>query len=449
MPSPLSKVHALRRTALLLFLLIPLLPAVSPAQTQDPEASDAPEPPAGSELTIYHVTMGQGDDVYEKFEHNAIWVHDPLDGTDYVYNYGLFDFNQPGYWGRFVRGDWLYALGVSDLEQTLYAYPRILNRSVRAQELNLTPAQRAELRDYLVWNARPENRDYRYDYYYDNCSTRVRDALDAVLDGRLRAATEDSLTDKTFRWHSERLIADTPAAYTGLLIGLGPGVDRRLTAWEEMFLPGKVEEQLRRLEVPDENGAMVPLVRSERVFYEADRAPMRAEPPNRLGWFALLGFGLGGAFVALAGHVRRAGSARYAFAILAMLWAAFGGLTGLLLAGLWGFTNHTIAYHNENLLQLNPLMLTLVLLAPALAFGARWAARPALWIATITAALSLLGLLLKPLPIFIQGNLPLIALTLPANLGLAWAVYRLSKERPVGHATRATRAARRRRAAAA
>lgn len=94
-------------------------------------------------LTVYLLTMGTGDMVWEKYGHNALWVRDDASGTDRVYNYGVFDFDSPGYWGRFIRGDWLYELAVSDIEFTLYQYA-YLNRTVVAQELALSPAQKAE-----------------------------------------------------------------------------------------------------------------------------------------------------------------------------------------------------------------------------------------------------------------------------------------------------------------
>lgn len=411
-----------------------------------PPAAGASTP--GSELTIFHVVFGPGDMIWEKFEHNALWVHDPVQGTDHVYNYGAFDFDQPGYWGRFVRGDWLYWLAVSDISNTIYAYQFVYDRSIVAQELNLTPAQRARLRDFLEWNAHPENREYYYDYYYDNCSTRIRDAIDYALDGRLRAATEDSLTGTSFRWHSDRLVADDPAVLTGLLVGLGGRADREINAWEEMFLPGKVQEQLRRLEVPDEQGRRVPLVAEERVIHEAaSREPVRSEPPRWGVWYLLAGAVLGAAFVGLARRAPGSRAARYAFAGLTGLWAAFVGTAGLLLAFLWAFTNHTIAHANENLLQFNPLMLTLVVLVPALAFGARWAARPALVLVGVVLALSVLGLLLSMLPGFDQANLPLIALALPAHLGLARAALTLSRRyepTPAPAPSRQRRATRRR-----
>src|SRR5690606_33299600 len=123
------------------------------------------------------------------------------------------------------------------------------NRTIVRQELDLAGAQKAELAAFLEWNARPENREYLYDYFRDNCSTRIRDVIDSVLGGRLRAATDTVATGTTFRWHSRRLMAGMPVVYSGLTAGLGPEADEPISAWEEMFLPEKVMERVREMQV--------------------------------------------------------------------------------------------------------------------------------------------------------------------------------------------------------
>ncbi|HEY7527705.1 MAG TPA: DUF4105 domain-containing protein, partial [Candidatus Deferrimicrobiaceae bacterium] len=102
-------------------------------------AQEVPTPDAswGEPLSVYLLTMGNGDAVWEKYGHNALWIHDPIEGTDWVFNYGVFDFNSPGYWSRFIAGDWLYQLAVSDIRETLAQY-QYLNRTIVAQELALT-----------------------------------------------------------------------------------------------------------------------------------------------------------------------------------------------------------------------------------------------------------------------------------------------------------------------
>jgi hypothetical protein len=402
-----------------LLLLLPALAAAPPA------ARAQLTPPSTTEPTVYLLTMGQGDQVWEKFGHDALWIHDPVGGTDQVYNYGVFDFGSPGYWGRFVKGNWIYQIAADDIYQTLAAY-QYWNRTLVAQELNLSAEQKAELKAFLEWNVRPENREYRYDYFRDNCSTRIRDAIDRVLDGQLRTATEDVPTETTYRWHSRRLIADDVLAYTGLGAGLGPRADRRINAWEEMFLPGKVHDRVAELRVVNPAGGYTPLVRSEQVLYEAvGRAPEREAPPRWIPAYLLVGVVLGGLVALLAVMARRNGFGRFLFSAVTALWALLIGTGGLLLAALWALTDHQAAHRNENLFHFDPLALGLVLLLPAAAYGARWARRPALLLAAAVAALSLLGFVLQPLPGLDQVNGEVIAMLLPVHLAVAWAARRL------------------------
>ncbi|HET7321373.1 MAG TPA: DUF4105 domain-containing protein, partial [Longimicrobiaceae bacterium] len=381
----------------------------------------------GSELSVQLLTFGPGDQVWERFGHDAIWIHDPVRGTDWVYNYGIFDFNSPGYWRRFIKGNWIYQIGAADIYQML-AEARYFNRTLTAQELRLTPAQKLELQRFLNWNMLPENREYLYDYYTDNCATRVRDALDRVLGGRLHAATADVPTSSTYRSQSRRFMAAEPVVYTALDAGLGPAADQQLSQWEEMFLPEKVAARISELRVPGADGELVPLVDRTRVLYEArGREPIPAEPPQWIPRYLLLGILIGGLIALLGGAAaRRTPGTRFAFSLVTVAWSLLMGVGGLLLVGLWAFTNHAIAYRNENLFQFTPLALPLVLLVPALVFGARWARRPARVFALAVAASSLLGFVLQALPWFDQVNGQIVALVLPVNVALAWAVQKVT-----------------------
>lgn len=423
-------------------LAVLLLAGCVGAQPKPPEpglgppavAATAPSPgPAADSLRIYLMTFGPGSDVWEHFGHTALWVHDPARGTDQAYNYGMFDFNQAHFFRRFIAGKMLYWMQGFDASLFANAYIQE-NRSVWLQELALTPAQREALRAFLVWNERPENRFYPYDYYRDGCATRVRDALDLVLGGAIRRQTERLPSGSTYRSHSLKLVEDDPWAYTGLLLGLARPTDRPISLWEEMFLPLKLQSTLRRVTVPAPDGRMVPLVASERTVYQSTRPSEPGNPPERTWKYALFGLAIGALLAGLAEAARRAGRrrtaaarvARAAFAVVGGSWTFVEGLLGVLLVFLWAFTAHVTSQDNENVLQLDVLALALVVLLPAAAHGARWAARPARLLAAAIAALSLLGLLLKATPWFWQVNGGIIALALPANLGLAWAVWRAS-----------------------
>jgi hypothetical protein len=304
---------------------------------------------------------------------------------------------------------------------------RRANRSVWVQELELTPEARRQLQEFLEWNEQPEHRFYHYDYYRDNCSTRVRDALDRVLGGRIRASTAGRMTPRTYRFHTQRLTANDPPVFTGLLLALGHPVDRPISAWEEMFLPLAMRDWIRTISVTDENGRQVPLVRSERTLFESTEPTPPAQPPSWLGMYLLGGVAVGGVTFGLAGAVRKSGVARWLWLLVAWSWSLLSGIGGLVLTGLWAFTDHTAAYQNENVLQVDVLSLLLLWLLPRLVFGSAAKARPALILAAVIAGLSLGGWVLKLLPQFSQINGDVIALALPAHAGIAAAIYRLAR----------------------
>ena len=160
---------------------------------------------------VYLVTVGPGEAVYEKFGHNMIRVVGPADAlgvrddVDVAFNWGVFSFEQQNFIWRFIQGRMLYSTAAEDYPEQLAEY-RQDDRSVWEQELNLSAKQKEQLWSRLLWNIQPSNRNYRYDYYRDNCSTRSRDMLDSVLDGQIRQQREKISTHTTYRWHTRRLM---------------------------------------------------------------------------------------------------------------------------------------------------------------------------------------------------------------------------------------------------
>ncbi|MGH7561008.1 MAG: DUF4105 domain-containing protein [Gemmatimonadales bacterium] len=382
-------------------------------QAVAPRPSEHHAPP-GSELRVYLMTMGPGAAVWERFGHNAIWIDDPSVEPDTVYNYGLFDFRQENFLLRFIRGQMWYWMGGFPAEPHVQTYVRA-NRSVWLQELNLPPRARLELREFLRWNERPENRFYHYDYYRDNCSTRVRDALDRALDGAIRrwAARPSGVT---WRQDTRRLNQHSPLLYTGLMVALGRPVDREMSRWDQMFLPVRLREVMDSITVADGSRSVVTYT---EVYEEGGRFPEPERPSNWTGWFLGLGVLAGGALAAL-GRART-GAARAAFLAIGTLWMLFAGVLGLVLAWLWTFSSHRVAYENENVLLFNVLALALAIVLPGAVRGSVWAGRPARRLAFAVAALAVAGLLMKLIP-GSQANLDLVALAVPVHLGVALGV---------------------------
>jgi hypothetical protein len=385
-------------------------------------------PEAGSELVVYLMTMGEGDLVYERFGHNAIWIHDPVRGTDHTYNWGLFDFAQPGFIREFIQGRMWYWMDAFDAGRTAEAYMG-MNRSVWVQELNLTPRQRRDLAELVEWNRRPENRFYRYDYYRDNCSTRVRDALDRALGGQIRAQTAGVPSGSTFRSHTRRLSSVEPLTYTGLLAGLGQRVDREISVWEEMFLPLAMRESVRGVTVVTQAGETVPLVRSEREIFVADRPALPDSPPRWWPVYLALGLLLAGAVLVLGHFTARSRTARAGLAGLGGAWLLVAGVLGVVLSGLWLFTDHEAAYRNENLLLFHPLALVLAVLFPAVLYRSGRIEAWTTGVAGAVAGLAVLAVLVKALPWFHQVNGELLALVVPVHLAIAAVVWLLLRQR--------------------
>jgi hypothetical protein len=379
----------------------------------------------GSNLTVYLLTFGMGDEVWERFGHNAIWIKDRTRGTDTTYNWGMFDFNQPGFLRRFLTGDTRYWMQGIDLDVMLRYYKQN-NRSILAQELNLTPAQRLSLQQYVQTNEKPENKFYRYDYYRDNCSTRLRDALDHAVGGQLQTSTVSRQTSGTYRSHTLRLLGTDIPMYTGADLALGHPADKPLSVWQEMFLPVRMASDLRTVSLTDSTGAQIPFVRSEMALFTAGRAPEPSAPPNYFPWFVALGILIAAGMIAL---VRSAeGGSRIAFffaTAISTLWSLIAGACGVALVIAWVFTRHYFMSRNENLLHLDPLSLGLVVLIPLAIYGRRGVSR-AIKLAGFVAALSLLGFVLQGIPFFSQKNGEIIGLALPLNLAVWWTVYRLT-----------------------
>jgi len=396
------------------------------------EAAGQEASPPGASLSVYLLTVEQGDAVWERFSHNAILIRDRDTGWEEAYNWGIFDFDQVDFVPRLIRGTMLYRMAPFPvpwfLEQT-----RRENRRMWAQELALTPQQRWDLLTFVQWNAQPENMYYRYDYYQDNCSTRVRDALDRVLGGRIRELAQAETTTHTYRWHTRRLLQDTPWAYLGIQTVLGPSADRPLTAWEETFLPRRLMEVVRQVDVPDGRDGTRPLVVEERLLVDSSRPPVPTAPPFAFPWFLLVGALWGGGIVLLSGSGEPPGPMRrLGLFLLAGGWAFGATLAGSLLLGAWFFTDHVFWYRNQNLFQANPLFLLVAIAYVVFLFRGTlpgWSRKVVAWLGVVAGA----GFLISVLPGVGQANGEFLALSVPLNGGLVLGVFRsLQESRPGG-----------------
>jgi hypothetical protein len=394
----------------------PVLQA-SPAATAPRAPTVAPASP-GSSLVVSVITIGQGDLIWEKFGHNGLRIRDTVLQTDVWYNWGLFNPNERGFLLRFLQGRMRYSMAGEPVLNWLRMYA-MDGRAIWEQRLALTDEQKLELQALAQLNDTEPNRYYSYNYYLDNCSTRVRDILNQVIDGRLRAATEAVPTGNTFRGHTRRLLADSPVAYFGIQLVLGHNADRPISRWEEMFLPVPMMQYLTEVQVRDAHGELVPLAEAPRALNLApERSPEPASLRQPTLWYLAAGVLLAGVMLLSSrGAVGGGRGARKVFSGAAVLWCAFAGVAGTLALAMWLFSEHTFMYNNETVLLLNPLLLPLVfLLRGAVARGSR--ARATMALCSAVAGLSAVAVIMHVVPGMGQENPELVLLALAPNLAL-------------------------------
>jgi Domain of unknown function (DUF4105) len=387
------------------------------ALTQQVTVPSVLVPDTATGLAASVLTLGRDAEVWELWGHNTIVLADRDRKASRSYNWGLFDFRQENFILRFARGQMWYSMGAHPTTREL-AYYASRDRTMVLQDLALTPLQATALQAFLEWNDTPANRGYFYNYYLDNCSTRVRDAVDRAVGGQLKAQFDTLPSGHTWRWETRRILGWNLPLYVVINLALGHPVDVEMTAWQAMFLPRRVMEYLRAAKVAAGSGQPIPLVRREQ---ELNRTTHFVDPDApKATWIPLLLTGLlaGGLLLQLGAAARTSVRARRWFTALGCTWSFTAGLLGALLLALWFLTDHITSRNNENVLLLTPLSLALVVLLPRALKGRAGAVRAAVNVASVVAGLALLALVIKVLPWFRQYNLELIALILPVHLGL-------------------------------
>jgi hypothetical protein len=216
---------------------------------------------------VYLLTCGPGTQTYSRWGHSALRIVDQVSGTDHVYNWGVFDFSTPNFAWKFARGRLEYMLGVSSYERFLKEY-FIEGRWVQSQKINLEPEETDRLLVMISENLKPENIKYRYDFFYDDCSTRIRDLLEKSVGKILLYPPEEKAGQPTFRFMVGKYLRPAPWLEFGvdLLMGL-PG-NKKASFRDRMFLPIDMQEGLSDA-VINRNSKMIPLLQNPETVLES------------------------------------------------------------------------------------------------------------------------------------------------------------------------------------
>ena len=389
-------------------------------------AVPAPPQELPRNLQVFLVTLGEGKYYWEKFGHNALWFYDPTRGIDIAYNWGTFDFGDPEFLKRVLTADTRYWVEGVPGPVFIDFYQRS-DRSITVQRLNFTAGQADSAFAFAQWNAQDANKYYQYDYFRDNCSTRVRDVIDRALGGALRQATGRRLTEKTYRLESLRLVDDMKLTQFGINTALGQPSDKALTEWEAMFVPSTMQLAFRELRVRGgADGVLIPIITDERVLYESTQHQERTTVPGLAMPYLIVGLLLAAELfvVARAGERRR--GVEILFRVEAAVWALVVGLLGTVVLLAWLLTQHVFWFRNENLLLLNPMALFLAALVPLSLWRPRVTRATAI-AGIIIAMLAACALVAKGIPAFSQDNLAMIFLLLPPHVAIAHALWRRAR----------------------
>ena len=303
---------------------------------------------AQDRVRVSLLTCEPGTEIYALFGHTALRYEDPSRDIDWVFNYGVFSFNTPNFVYRFVKGETDYQLGIVPYRyfETEYA---LRGSSVYQQTLNLKPEEKLRLWQVLEENYLPQNRVYRYNFFYDNCTTRARDRIEQCIDGKIEYP--EARSGLSFHDIVHQYTDGHEWEEFGIDLCLGAEADRPISGREQMFAPFYMKEAAEKAVIVASDGTRRPLVLEETKIVDAKPEP--AEPvlpfsPFAAGMILLLAsIGIAAYYL----HLRRIPHGWYVFLF------AVQGLAGCVIAFLFFCSVHPTVGSNWLLALLNPLPL--------------------------------------------------------------------------------------------
>ena len=283
------------------------------------------------------LTIAPGNELVDSFGHSAFRIRDPFLRIDYVYNYGTYNFNTPNFYAKFAQGKLLYDLSVSRYDQFFQSYVA-QNRSVVEQILTLTKEEKQHFFEFLQNNAQPENKSYLYDFFFDNCATKLNDVSDEILKEKVQFNFTFEETDLTFRDLIHNYLDNQPWGKFGIDLALGSVIDRKATPQEYLFLPDYIYKSFETGTINEK-----PLVRITRTLYESQPTPIKPSMFTPLIVFSLLAAIV--LFVTFRDQQKKHRSRWLDFIIF-----LFTGIIGILVLLLWFATDHSATQKNYTIL---------------------------------------------------------------------------------------------------
>ncbi len=288
------------------------------------------------------ITCGPGhDELYATFGHSAFRVLDIPNKIDRVYNYGTFNFETPNFYTKFAQGKLLYELRAYNFGNFLRSY-HDENRWVKGQVLDLDPNQVQQVFDFLENNAKPENRSYKYDFFYDNCSTKLYDVLETVLGDKIIFQNNFDQHDYTHRDLIQLYLGEHPWGDFGIDLALGSVIDDKASAKEYLFLPDFVFEAFTKVQIK-KDGIEKPIVkRTEEILLDNNVVT------EKISFTPFVFFSLIAIVIMVLTYIDYKKWQRNKYVDFVLFLTT--GLAGILIFLLWFATDHSATANNFNIL---------------------------------------------------------------------------------------------------
>jgi len=300
------------------------------------------------DVTVQLLTIGPGTDTYSIYGHSALRIIIPEKGTDLVYNWGVFDFNTKHFAWKFAKGRLNYSLDTESYERFLQIY-FFEKRWIQTQTINLEPAEINSLFVLINENMKPENRTYRYDFFYDDCSTRIRDLLEKAVGQMLVYPPDPVRNDMTFRDKVGEYQKLYPWLNLGIDLLMGSPGDKKVSLRDKMFLPLDLQAGLSDL-VVNRSGRMIPLLQNPETVLDFE------SPQPKTGFFSspLFIFSLVLILIIILTAMFRSGPVKKIMDVV--IFSVFSVLA-LMMIFFNFFTDHQQMKWNMNIIWLSPFII--------------------------------------------------------------------------------------------
>ena len=292
-----------------------------------------------TESQISVLTMGPGTALNDAFGHTAIRIKDPVYKFDIVFDYGRYDFETEHFYLKFAQGKLDYEVIQSEFKR-FFRYYQYNNRSVKEQVLNLSTAQKTALYEHLKETIKPENKSYPYDFFYNNCATKLKDDIENILDNQLVYYPKPTFERFSFRNLIRSDLNQNSWGSLGIDLALGSKIDQIATVEEHMFLPKYLYQLLENARLKSDDSKLISTSKTLNPSNATAQNNFFSSPFFILGILAFI--------MLLVTYKDYKNKTRSKWLDISLF--AFTGVIGVVLLLLWVATDHQTTAYNYNLL---------------------------------------------------------------------------------------------------